>query len=85
MVLAGLIQMIIQIVNHKEQKGINMAGKVTEKIIKIHTHIDGIDTVEDTKVVISHKKLKDLGAKRRVYKSTKEFFYFIETNYEIIL
>ena len=45
-----------------------MVWMVTQKNIKIHTCIDGIDSVEDVRVVISHKKLKALGAKRRVYK-----------------
>lgn len=52
-----------------------MAWVVTKKNIKIHTCIDGIDSVKDTKVAISHKKLKALGAKRRVYKDTKEIFF----------
>lgn len=43
-----------------------MAWKVTEKNIKIHTIIDGVDSVEDTKAMISYRKLKALGAKRRV-------------------
>ena len=46
-----------------------MAWKVTEKNIKIHTIIDGVDSVEDTKAMISYRKLKALGAKRRVYKN----------------
>jgi hypothetical protein len=62
-----------------------MAWVVTKKNIKIHTCIDGIDSVEDTKVTISHKKLKALGAKRRVYKDTKEIFFLIESDCEIIL
>lgn len=60
-----------------------MARRVTEKNIKIHTCIDGLNTVKDVKVIMSQRKLKELGAKRRVYKNTKEVFYFIETNYEI--
>lgn len=60
-----------------------MAWKTTEKNIKIHTYIDGIDSVEDIKAVISYKKLKDLGAKRRIYKNTKEVFFLIETDCEI--
>lgn len=60
-----------------------MSWKTTEKNIKIHTCIDGLDSVEDTKAVISYKKLKALGAKRRVYKDTKEVFFLIETNCEI--
>lgn len=60
-----------------------MAWKVTEKDIKIHTVLDGIDSVEDTKVLLSHKKLKALGAKRRVYRNSKNIFYLIETDYEI--
>lgn len=62
-----------------------MAWAVTKKNIKIHTCIDGMDSVEDTKVTISHKKLKVLGAKRRVYKDTKEIFFLIESNCEITL
>ena len=62
-----------------------MASVVTKKNIKIHTCIDGIDSVEDTRVAISHKKLKALGAKRRVYKNTKEIFFLIESNCEITL
>ena len=31
-----------------------MAWKVTEKNIKIHTTIDGVDSVEDTKAMISY-------------------------------
>ena len=58
---------------------------VTQKIIKIHTCIDGIDSVEDVRVVFSHKKVKALGAKRRVYKDTKEIFFLIESDCEIIL
>lgn len=60
-----------------------MAWKVTEKDIKIHTVLDGIHSVEDTKALLSHKKLKALGAKRRVYRNTKNIFYLIETDYEI--
>lgn len=62
-----------------------MAWKVTEKNIKIHTYIDGMDSVEDTKAVFSYKKLKTLGAKRRVYKNTKKVFFLIETDYELSL
>lgn len=62
-----------------------MAWKVTEKNIKIHTSIDGEDYVEDTKIVISYKKLKTLGAKRRIYKNTKEVFFLIESDCEISL
>lgn len=62
-----------------------MAWKVTEKNIKIHTCIDGEDSVEDTKVIISYKKLKILGAKRRIYKNTKEVFFLIESDCEISL
>lgn len=62
-----------------------MAWKVTEKNIKIHTVIDGVDSVEDRKVTISYRKLKALGAKRRVYKNTKEIFFLIETDYELTL
>nr|DAY94249.1 MAG TPA: hypothetical protein [Caudoviricetes sp.] len=62
-----------------------MAWVVTKKNIKIQTCIDGIDSVEDTRVAISHKKLKALGAKRRVYKDTKEIFFLIESNCEITL
>lgn len=54
-----------------------MAWMVPQKNIKIHTCIDGIDSVEDVRVVISHKKLKALGAKRRVYKDTKEIFFLL--------
>lgn len=54
-----------------------MAWMVTQKNLKIHTCIDGIDSVEDARVVISHKKLKALGAKRRVYKDTKEIFFLL--------
>lgn len=60
-----------------------MAWAVTKKNIKVHSYIDGIDSVEDIKVAISHNKLKALGAKRRVYKDTKEFFFLIETDYEL--
>lgn len=62
-----------------------MAWKVTEKNIKIHTVIDGVDSVEDRKDTISYRKLKALGAKRRVYKNTKEIFFLIETDYELTL
>lgn len=62
-----------------------MAWKVTEKNIKIHTCIDGMDSVEDTKAVISYKKLRTLGAKRRVYRKTKEVFFLIESDCEISL
>ncbi|MFP5155061.1 hypothetical protein ACJEEN_14635 [Bacteroides clarus] len=62
-----------------------MAWKVTEKNIKIHTIIDGIHSVEDRKVAISYRKLKALGAKRRIYKDTKEVFFFIETDYDLTL
>lgn len=62
-----------------------MAWKVTEKNIKIHTIVDGVDYVEDQKAVISYRKLKALGAKRRVYKNTKEVFFLIETGCELIL
>ena len=62
-----------------------MAWMVTQKNIKIHTCIDGIDSVEDVRVIISHKKLKVLGAKRRVYKDTRESFFLIESDCEIIL
>lgn len=55
-----------------------MSRKVTIKRIKIHMHIDGVDTVEDTNVAISFKDLKSLGAKRRIYKNTKEVFYYIQ-------
>lgn len=48
-----------------------MAWKVTEKNIKIHTVIDGVDSVEDRRATISYRKLKALGAKRRVYKNNK--------------
>ena len=54
-----------------------MAWMVTQKNIKIHTCIDGIDSVEDVRVIISHKKLKALGAKRRVYKDTRESFFLL--------
>lgn len=62
-----------------------MAWKTTEKNIKIHTCIDGINSVEDIRATISYKKLKDLGAKRRIYKNTKEVFFFIETDCDISL
>lgn len=62
-----------------------MAWKVTEKNIKIHTIIDGVDYVEDRKAVISYRKLKAFGAKRRIYKNTKEVFFLIETDYELTL
>ena len=62
-----------------------MAWVVTKKNIKIHICIDGIDSVEDTIVAISHKKLKALGAKRRVYKDTKEIFFLVESDCEITL
>lgn len=62
-----------------------MAWKVTEKNIKIHTIIDGVDSVEDRKATISYRKLKALGAKRRIYKDTKEVFFFIETDYDLVL
>ena len=62
-----------------------MAWMVTQKNLKIHTCINGIDLVEDARVVISHKKLKALGAKRRVYKDTRESFFLIESDCEIIL
>lgn len=62
-----------------------MAWKVTEKNIKIHTCIDGQDSTEDSKAVISYKKLKTLGAKRRVYKNTKEVFFLIESDCDISL
>lgn len=62
-----------------------MAWKVTEKNIKIHTSNNGVDSVEDTKVLISYKKLKILGAKRRIYKNTKEVFFLIESDCEITL
>lgn len=62
-----------------------MAWKVTEKNIKIHTIIDGVDSVEDRKATISYRKLKVLGAKRRIYKDTKEVFFFIETDYDLAL
>lgn len=62
-----------------------MAWKVTEKNIKIHTIIDGVDFVEDRKATISYRKLKALGAKRRIYKDTKEVFFFIETDYDLTL
>lgn len=62
-----------------------MAWKVTEKNIKIHTCIDGLDSTKDSKAVISYKKLKILRAKRRVYKNTKEVFFLIESDCEISL
>ena len=62
-----------------------MAWKVTEKNIKIHTVIDGVDSVEDRKATISYRNLKALGPKRRVYKNTKEIFFLIETDYELTL
>lgn len=62
-----------------------MAWKVTEKNIKNYTIIDGADSVEDRKVTISYRKLKALGAKRRVYKNTKEVFFLIETDYDLTL
>ena len=62
-----------------------MAWKVTEKNIKIHTIIDGVDSVEDTKAMISYRKLKALGAKRRFYKNTKEVFFLIEADYNLTL
>ena len=62
-----------------------MAWAVTPKNIKIHTRINGVDSVEDTKATISYRKLRTLGAKRRVYKDTKEVFFLIEADYEIIL
>lgn len=69
--------------NKKKKQG--MAWKVTEKSIKIHTCIDGVDSVEDTKALISYKKLKTIGAKRKVYKNAKEVFFLIKSDYEIIL
>ena len=62
-----------------------MAWMVTQKNLKIHTCINGMNSVEDARVVISHKKLKALGTKRRVYKETKEIFFLIESDCEIIL
>lgn len=62
-----------------------MAWKASKKNIKIHTIIDGVDYVEDRKAAISYRKLKALGAKRRVYKNTKEVFFLIETDYELTL
>lgn len=61
-------------------------AKVTEKQIKIHVETaDGYNSVEDTTAFISIKKLRQLGAKRRVYKNTKEVFYFIDTDQEITI
>lgn len=60
-----------------------MGWAITEKDIKVHICIDGADSVEDYRVLISHKKLKTLGAKRRTYKNTKEVFYLVESNCEI--
>lgn len=54
-----------------------MAWKVTEKNIKIHTIIDGVDSVEDTKAMISYRKLKALGAKRRVYKIQRKYSFLL--------
>ena len=34
---------------------------------------------------ISYRKLKALGAKRRVYKNTKEVFFLIEADYNLTL
>lgn len=62
-----------------------MAWKVTEKNIKIHTTINGVDSVEDRKATFSYRKLKALGAKRRIYKNTKEVFFLIETDYDLTL
>lgn len=64
-----------------------MARKATAKNIKLHicNCNDGIDSVEDLIVAISFRKLKKLGAKRRIYNNTKEVFYLIESDSEIIL
>lgn len=59
-------------------------AKVTEKQIKIHVETaDGYNSVEDITAFISYQKLRKLGAKRRVYKNTKEVFFLIETDQEI--
>lgn len=58
-----------------------MSRKVTIKSIKIHMQFDGLDIVKDANVAISYKNLKFLGAKRRIYKDTREVFYYIKTNY----
>lgn len=61
-------------------------AKVTEKQIKIHVETaDGYNSVVETTAFISEKKLRKLGAKRRIYKDTKEVFYFIETDQEITI
>lgn len=58
---------------------------ITKKNIKIYTIIDGMDSVKDRKATISYRKLKAIGAKRRIYKDTKEVFFLIETSYDLIL
>lgn len=62
-----------------------MAWAVTRKNVKIHIHNNQGGSVEDYNVCISHKKLKALGAKRRVHKNTNEVFFLIESDYEISL
>ena len=60
-------------------------AKVTEKQIKVHVNMaEGYNRVEDMKAFISLRKLKQLGAKHRIYKDTKEIFYLIETDCELI-
>ena len=54
-----------------------------KKNIKVHSCIDGVDSVEDINATISHSKLKDLGTKRKIYKNTNEIFFLIETDYEL--
>lgn len=41
-----------------------MARPITQKNIKIHTEIDGVNIVRDSKVCVSFKTLKALSAKK---------------------
>lgn len=62
-----------------------MSRKVTKKILQIHCHYNGIDTVDEAALFISYKNLKELGAKRRTDKDTKKVFYLIQKDYLLIL
>lgn len=62
-----------------------MSRKVTAKRIKIHKRIGNAHFVEDRISVISCKTLRQLCAKRRIYRDTKEVFYFLEVDYDLIL
>lgn len=76
----------IRIFNNNRVNFVLYVKKSNKKILQIHCHYNGIDTVDEAALFISYKKkLKELGAKRRTDKDTKKVFYLIQKDYLLIL